>query len=213
MIAGINLLKEHGVEFNVLSVIDDKNAVDIKETYEFFKKNGFGYLQFIPYVDEAMGVSLSEKSYLEFLKQSFDLWYDDIQKGEYVSVRNFDNYVSILMGRAPENCAMSGYCANYFVVEAGGDIYPCDFYCKKGDKISSVFDEKPFELNAKTKAFFDESLIIHSCCKPCKYYSLCRGGCKRDRVENFSRNKYCKAYFEFFDYSLKRMVKIARRLS
>lgn len=208
----ISLLEKHGVDFNILSVIDDENAADIKNTYAYFRKHKFGFLQFIPYIDEGCGVSLSAENYEMFLKKSFDLWYDDFTKGDYVSIRHIDNYINILLGRQPENCAMCGTCGHYFVVEANGDIYPCDFYCKDEFKLGSVFDEKPFESSEKHRAFIDESLIIHPHCKDCKYYALCRGGCKRDRENGFTANKYCKAYYNFFEYAAPRMLAIAKSL-
>ena len=203
------ILKSHGVDFNILSVIDDSNAADIEKTYGFFKENCFDYLQFIPCNDEGIGVSLSAENYETFLKKSFDLWYGDLAGGKYVSIRHIDNYVGIILGRSPENCAMCGLCGNYFVVEANGDLYPCDFYCTDENRLGSVFDEKPFEMSEKQRRFIEESKRIHEHCKGCRYYALCRGGCKKDRMDDFSKNRYCKAYYGFFEYAGERMLKAA----
>ena len=206
----IETLKKHGVEFNILSVIDDENARAVKETYSFFRENGFDYLQFIPFVDEGQGISLSSEEYENFLKNSFDLWFDDLKKGKYISIRHIDNYIGILSGYPPESCAMSGICAGYFVVEANGDIYPCDFYCRGEYKIGCIFDDNPFEIGEKHKEFINESLVIHKYCKDCKYHFICRGGCRKDRNEALSKNRYCKAYYNFFEYSVERMKSISR---
>ncbi len=208
----ISLLKKYKVEFNILSVIDDENAKDIESSYAFFKRQGLRFLQFIPCVEGENGVSLSLRAYESFLKKSFDLWYDDYVKGDYVSIRHIDNYLGILLGNPPENCAMCGVCGSYFVVEANGDLYPCDFYCTEEHKLGSIFDENPFEINVKQKAFTDESLLIHEHCTGCKYYMLCRGGCKRDRTNGFTENRFCEAYKSFFDYAAQRMLMIARSL-
>lgn len=208
----ISILKKHEVDFNILSVIDGENAGDIESTYSFFKEQGFGFLQFIPCIDESNGVSLTPEKYAAFLKKSFDLWYEDFINGRYISMRHIDNYINILMGNLPENCAMCGVCGNYFVVEANGDIYPCDFYCIEEYKIGSVFGERPFETNEKQKRFIEQSLLIHEKCRECRYYRLCRGGCRRDRDESLTANIYCKAYKDFFDYSADRMNKIAELL-
>lgn len=210
VMSGISVLKKHGVDFNILSVIDDKNAGDIESTLVFFKEQGLGFLQFIPYVDEGCGVSLTAEKYEVFLKKSFDLWYDDYMSGNYFSVRHIDNYIGILLGHPPENCAMCGVCGSYFVVEANGDLYPCDFYCRDEYRTGSVYDDAPFEINDKHAAFIRESLKIHDKCRQCSYYALCRAGCRRDRIGDLTVNRYCSAYKGFFDYAVSRMKEVAR---
>lgn len=209
----INTLKKHGVDFNILSVIDDENTDDVEEGYAFFKKQGYNFLQFIPFVDGEDGVSLTPEKYGEFLKKIFDLWYTDFINGDYVSIRHIDNYIGILLGNPPENCAMCGVCGSYFVVEANGDIFPCDFYCKDEYRLGSICDEKPFEVSEKQKEFIEQSMLIHEKCRDCKYRVLCRGGCKRDRTDGYTKNRYCEAYKSFFDYAAQRLVNAAKLLT
>lgn len=210
----ISLLEKHKADFNILSVITNESAGEIKRTYKFFKNRNLKYLQFIPFVDDCFdeSISLSCEEYERFLKKLFDLWYNDLVGGKYVSVRTFDNYINLLCGYPAENCAMLGVCGGYFVVEANGDIYPCDFYCTDEYRLGSVFDEKPFEKKEKHREFFMESLLIKDYCKNCKYAYLCRGGCKKDRTDHFTKNKYCSAYYNFFEYAAERMQSIAKRI-
>ena len=98
------------------------------------KKLGVRYLQFIPCLDpleEQRGravYSLTPKLYGDFLCGLFDQWYRDWAEGHYTSVRLFDDYVHLAMGEPASTCAASGGCGSYFVVEADGGVYPCDFY-------------------------------------------------------------------------------------
>ncbi len=211
-LTAISILKKHGVNFNILSVIDSKNAGDADSTYAYFKKHKFYDLQFIPYVDDREGINLSCEAYENFLKRIFDLWYDDFTAGEMIQIRHINNYLDIIAGFPPESCAMCGICGNYFVIESNGDIYPCDFYCDNEHLLGSIYGDNPFGENEIKSRFIEQSLIIHSHCKSCKYYSLCRGGCRRDRIDNLTVNKYCKAYYNFFEYSIERLTDAVRRL-
>lgn len=208
----ISILKKHDVDFNILCVIENENAKDTESTYKFFKEQGFNFLQFIPYVDEANGIALSAERYEYFLKKCFDLWYEDFTAGNYISIRHIDNYMGIILGNPPENCAMCGVCGSYFVLESNGDLYPCDFYCKEEYRLGNIADNTPFTVSVKQKSFTEESHKIHSFCRSCEYYMLCRGGCKRDRYDGYTKNRYCKAYKEFFDYAAERMMLLARSL-
>lgn len=211
-LSAAGLLAEQGVEFNILSVLTDESAYAVEDTYLFFKQRGFRYLQFIPFVDEGTGHTLKPEAYAFFLKRSFDLWYEDYLKGEFLSIRHIDNYLRILLGAEPENCAMCGVCGRYYVIESEGSVYPCDFYCRKEFRLGSVFDPSPFGENEKHRAFLESSRRIHAYCRDCRYAGLCRGGCRRDRVDSLTKNPYCDAYRAFFDYALERMLAVARQI-
>lgn len=208
----IKTLERHGVDYNILSVITDESAKEIDRTWAFFRAQGFRFLQFLPCL-AAGGVSLSAENYAAFLKRSFDLWYDAWETGTYISVRHIDNYIRILLGEPPENCAMCGVCGSYYVVEADGSLYPCDFYCTDEYRLGAVFDDAPFEKNETHRAFLAASETIHTHCRDCKYHFLCRGGCRADRIENGTKNKYCSAYRAFFDHALVRMQRVVRQIS
>jgi len=215
------ILRKNKVEFNILCVVNNFVARYPKKVYEQLKK--YKYLQFIACVDPLSGekesYSLTAERYSGFLKQTFDLYYRDLMSGNYISVRNFDNYIGILLRRPPESCAMCGYCTCYGVVEGDGSVYPCDFYVldewKLGDLRDKGFDE--MLRSDKAKEFVETSYFVSDECKICKYYALCRGGCRRDREpfaeEKPQLNRHCKVYKEFFDYSISRMLEIAKKIS
>ena len=211
-LAAADTLTAYGTDFNILSVVTDESACEIDRTYRDFKRRGFRFLQFIPLVDEGTGPTLGADAYGYFLKRLFDLWYEDFCRGEYVSVRHIDNYVRMLLGQPPENCAMGGVCGRYYVIEANGDVYPCDFYCREPYRLGNVFDEAPFACGEKHRAFLADSYTIHRSCAACEYHALCRGGCRRDRTEDGTRNKYCEAYRAFFAHALPRLRRAAQSL-
>lgn len=218
------LFDKYKVAYNILCVVTSRAARHVDQIYQFYKKNHFQFLQFIPCLDplgEVRGTfaySLSPKEYAAFLKTLFDRWYEDFIHHTYISIRQFDNYIQMLMGNPPESCGMSGRCSCSFVIEADGSVYPCDFYVLDEWKIGMVFDHSFEEMRQTSIAqkFISDSAYVSAKCKTCRWYPICRGGCRRDR-EPFADGKpalnyFCKSYYEFFDYAMDRMYAIARKI-
>lgn len=217
----VTLFNKYKVEYNILSVVTGNMARHIEKVYNFLKKNDFRYLQFIPCLDpinERRGVSeysLSPERYALFLKYLFDLWYEDVMKGEMISIRYFENLVGMFMGYRPEACGMMGECQCQFVIEADGGVYPCDFYVFDEWLLGNIKNTGFEELGSSDNSIRFISVSKHSdtACKECKWSYLCRGGCRRDRethVENsLGLNYYCSAYKEFFEYASDRLRNVA----
>lgn len=217
-------LTDAGADFNILSVVTRDFARHPDRAYQFYKRNGFRYIQLIPCLDglgEAHGsnpYSLDAELYGQFLSRFFDLWYEDFIRGDYYSVRMFDNYVRMLMGEQPENCGMMGRCIAYPVIEADGKVYPCDFYVVDEHLLGDVRDDS-FEGMLRGEAagsFMAPSLQAHEECRTCQYGFICRGGCRRDREPltdgTLALNCYCEGYKQFFGHTLERMADIARKM-
>jgi uncharacterized protein len=221
----VKLFDKHKVEYNILFVANANTGRHISKIYSFFKKNNFKYLQFIPCLDplnEEPGqheYSLTPERFGSFLKSLFDLWYEDIVKGEMVSIRYFDNLVGMIMGYPPEACGMKGECMCQFVTEADGGVYPCDFYVIDEWYLGNI-KESGFEELAGSNAavrFIESSRHVDTECKECKWANICRGGCRRYR-EPFEDGKpvlsyFCSSYMEFFEYSADRLMQLARMFS
>ncbi|MBR2460802.1 MAG: anaerobic sulfatase maturase [Clostridia bacterium] len=220
----VRLLKEHGVEYNVLTVVNRAVAASFESVYGFLKKNGIRYQQYIQCIEplgEEWGkhcYSLSPESYGVFLKTAFDLWYGDLISGNYHSIRTFENYVQIAAGYRPESCGMSGECSCNFVVESDGGVYPCDFYVLDEWYLGNVRDMSFEQLafTPRAREFVELSKHIDGECARCRFFRLCRGGCRRCR-EPFLQGKpalnyYCSAYKAFFEYAEERIYMIANTL-
>jgi len=218
------LFDKYNVEYNILTVVSANVARHASQVYNYFKKNNFKYQQYIqcldPLGEEPGGYeySLTPKRYAQFLKTTFDLWYDDLKNNDYTSIRMFDNYVSMAAGYPPESCGMSGVCTCYFVIESDGGVYPCDFYVLDewllGNIKNNGFNE--LLLTETAKRFVEKSKHVDEKCRACNWYSLCRGGCRRTR-EPFEDDKpnlnyYCSTYYEFFEYAGERLYDISKRM-
>lgn len=217
-----DLLARHGVEFNILSTVNRDVAENVEKVYFYFKKKKFKYLQFIPCLDEfhdpgGKAYSLTPELYGDFLKSLFRLWYVDMQTGNPVSIRWFDNLVMMLLGYPPESCGMAGCCTCYFMVEADGGVYPCDFYVTDEWKLGSVLTDELADLQKTDRArrFVEISRQVAEDCKSCRWAALCRGGCRRERepiaMGQPTKNRLCPAFSAFFEYAADDLEKVARR--
>ena len=153
-------------------------------------------------------------------------------------IKNFENWVGMLMGQRPESCGLAGVCSPQHVVEANGDIYPCDFYCLDDYRLGNIHDEgmtiQTLDASERACAFLKDSVPLPEACQSCEVLPLCRGGCKRDRFgfdyvegppaveqigtvpegsdEMIGLNRYCRGYKRFFRYALPRMEQLAQSL-
>lgn len=221
----IDLFNKYKVEYNILSVVSSISARHGRKIYNFFKKNGFKYIQFIPCLDpldEKPGFrkySLKPEAYGKFLVEVFNCWYEDVIKGEFVSIRYFDNILSMIMGYAPEACGMSGTCSCEYIIESNAGVYPCDFYVIDQWKMGNLKEMDFYELSKSqvAKKFIEVSKHVDNECIQCKWLNLCRGGCRRYREpfvnEKPAINYFCSSYKHFFDTCENKLLELARLVS
>ena len=216
------LFDNHKVEYNILTVVSAPLAKNIKDVYEFYLRNNFVYQQYIPCLapigaqDAVYEWSLTPELYGDFLKNLFDLWYRSFKREKPVSVRYFDNLVLMLLGRPPESCGMLGRCTFQHVIEADGSVFPCDFYVLDDYKLGNIHTDS-FEVIAQRReksGFIEKSLHTDEECTRCRWFPLCRGGCRRDRDtftdKALEKNRFCTSYKMFFSYAYERLAEIAR---
>ena len=218
--ASLRLLEKHHVDYNILTVVTAANARRGRSLYDFFKKNGFHYQQYIECLDpigEQPGghdYSLTPERYEVFLKSLFDAWYLDMKAGRYVYNRYFENLMMVLAGGMPESCNMRGVCGVQWVVEADGSVYPCDFYALDEWRLGNIREDSFEAMDRKREelGFIQWSCRVPEECRECRWYPLCRNGCRRNRemvtAESTGRNYFCAAYQGFFEYAFPRLQEI-----
>jgi len=215
VMAAAKLLQEHGVQFNILTVVNAETAKHGREIYQFFREQGFEWLQFIPCLDPLQGgrqdYSLTAEAYGQFLCDVFSLWYKDRLRGTAPSIRTFDNWIGMLLGYPPEECGMCGQCAAYFCVEADGSAYPCDFYVLDEYRLGSFETDTVQKMNEVRRElrFVQQSLAVPQQCRECRWYALCRNGCRRARENGV--NRFCEGYKLFFSRCGEQLATLAKR--
>ncbi len=217
VVAAAACMKKYGVEFNILTVVTKQVAKHIKKVYTAFRKQGFGYLQFIPCIaplgkEDYVKYVPDNKEYYQFLSRLFDVWYSDFVAGRYCSIRYFDNLYHIYKNQGAEQCGMQGHCNIQFVIEGNGDVYPCDFYCLDEYLLGNIHTATFAELasSAAAKAFLANPCGDDGRCRDCAYTKYCANGCRRYRDGDAYR--YCEASRKFYAEFVERLPEIDQML-
>lgn len=225
ILKSINLMDAYGVDYNILTVVTKDTAEHISEIYKEYQTGGWNYQQYIACLDplgEERGknpYALTPVQYGSFLIELFQLWYEDWKKKKQPYIRQFDNYIGILMGYQPESCDQRGSCGIQTVVEADGSVYPCDFYMLDEYYLGNLNEHRIEDIERMRKEieFIERSEKVSEECRKCQYYRICRGGCQRNRERNSYSGEYenyfCSGYKMFFDACLEQLKEIAREVN
>ncbi len=207
----LQLFKKYDVQYNILTVVTESLAKSPKALYNFYKENHFEYVQLIPclpFLNGDQSEALTPKTYASFFKQIFDLWYEDLLKGQKMSINLFDNLIGMFQTRVPYQCGMIGSCFMQHVIEADGSVYPCDFYVLDSLKTGNI-NTDTFEMTHQTSTaqeFIKEKATMLKPCLSCQFKNICNGGCKRQNICYLSE-EYC-GYKEFLEYTFNRFKQI-----
>ena len=216
-------LKEQQIAFNILTVVHAETVPKVNQLYNFFKRNQLPYQQYIECLDPIGEVpgqqaySLTPELYGDFLIALFKKWYKDMAVGNYVYNRYFENLLGILTRKHPESCAMAGRCGDYLTIEADGSVYPCDFYVLDEWKMGNFQTNTIPEMITKRKdlQFVEVSFPVPDACQVCRWYPLCRNGCRRNcepcTTTERGVNYFCTGYQRFFTYAYPYMEDLIRR--
>ncbi|QIA52248.1 anaerobic sulfatase maturase [Pantoea agglomerans] len=237
VIKGLEALKRQQVEFNTLTVINSENVRRPKDVYNFLKRSGSRYMQFIPLVERRAATadkngltliqpgftgqcsvtewSVPAKAYGIFLNTLFDHWIThDLGK---VFVMNFEETMAKMVGQN-SSCVISEKCGGNLIVEANGDVYSCDHFVYPEYRLGNINDHeiKAMVNSSKNRTFSQNKMNnISKECLTCSVLAVCNGGCQKHRF-NISRegrpdkNYFCEGLFLHLNHSLPVMQHLVR---
>ena len=218
VMAGLALLKKHGVEFNVLTTVHAANAVRPLEVYRFLRDEaGAEFIQFIPIVqrDNETGFqegervterSVSGRQYGDFLIAIFDEWVRrDVGR---VFCQIFDVALAAWMGERPGLCVFEETCGTALVLEHNGDLYACDHFVEPGCRLGNVQETPLVELvGSERQRRFGQAKrdALPQVCRECAVRFVCHGGCPKNRLLRTPSgepglNYLCEGYKAFFTH-------------
>jgi uncharacterized protein len=212
VMSGLELIRKHGVEFNVLTTVHAANAHHPLEVYRFLRDEAAAhFIQFIPIVERAPDGGASERSvpaeaYGDFLCAVFDEWIrGDVGR---VFVQIFDVALAAWATCNPGLCIFQKTCGRALAMEHNGDVYSCDHFVTPAHRVGNVL-ETPLPVlvgGDKQRAFGTAKRTSRpSYCRTCEVHFACNGGCPKNR---FARtpdgepglNYLCPGYKRFFTH-------------
>jgi uncharacterized protein len=219
VMAGLELLRRHRVEFNILATVHAANVEHPLEVYRFFRDEaGASFIQFIPIVqrDNETGYqegtrvterSVSGAAYGRFLNTIFDEWVRrDVGR---VFVQIFDVTLAGWVGGPPGLCIFDQICGKALALEHNGDLYACDHYVEPRHHLGNI-REHPLPvlvISEQQRAFgVTKAAALPSFCQSCDVRWLCNGGCPKNRILKTpdgqdGLNYLCEGYKAFFTHT------------
>lgn len=210
------LLEAHKIDYNVLTVLTGQTARHPQKIWNFIVKNKIDYIQFIPCLDDLdaekrSAYALTPERFYRFYAALFPLWARQLQQGEYISIKFFDDLVNYYVKGLPTACGINGRCNVQCVCEGDGSMFPCDFYMLDQFRMGSLAEEPLSILREKGRAFLGDGRDYagQPPCRDCKYFNTCRGGCKRMKDSMYIENGFCW-YEKLLDEILQPLMRIGR---
>jgi uncharacterized protein len=176
---GLEYLRKHEVDFNVLCTVHAANADHPLEVYRFFRDElSARFIQFIPIVERATEqlLPLADLGWSERTGGKRPLY---LQEGGLVTERSvkaeqygrfliaiFDEWVRRDVGEiyvqmfdvalgswiGQHNlCIFSPTCGNALAIEHNGDLYACDHYVEPDYLLGNIMEERMIDLVASEK--------------------------------------------------------------
>ena len=226
---GLGLLKQHLVEYNTLTVVSKRNSRHPLEVYDFLKRHGSGFMQFIPLVErrfdpahlapppdpehpkaeewELAPWSVRAEDYGQFLTAIFDKWVRyDMGK---VFIQLFDVQLGLHLGMPSSLCVFAGECGRGLALEQDGSVYSCDHYVYPSYRLGKLGETALGDMvSGPVQAGFGRGKRtgLPTTCRECPDLHLCNGECPKHRIAlspdgEPGMNVLCAGYRHFFRHT------------
>ena len=210
VMAATDLLREEGVDFNILALLTDANIHQPEILYTFFREKGFRHLQFIPCLDTDLATgqphpfSINANDLGRFYIRLFDIWLQD--GFPEVSIRLFEDILMYMLDGVRMSCGWLDRCDSYLLVEHNGDCYPCDFFVYPQWRLGNLNTEGLEWIldSPRRQEFARLKSVLSPDCRSCGRLDFCRGDCTRFRGEIQGRpgehSILCEAWKALLDH-------------
>ncbi len=206
---GVNVLKRHHVDFNVLCCVHAANEHHPVEVYTYIRDVvKADFIQFIPIVEKEGNCvsqrSVSSLGWGSFLIGVFDEWvHHDVGS---MFVQAFDAALASWMHLPAAVCVHAPTCGAALAIEHNGDVYACDHFVDAAHLRGNVMSTgliKSVGSPAQHQFGLDKRDKLPRQCLECEFLFACNGECPRNRIQTKNDsgrplNHLCEGYKAFF---------------
>jgi uncharacterized protein len=201
VIQGLNLLKEHKVQFSGLVVVDERTLkFGAQRLLDFLVGEGirsFGLLPAKPRNEPAAKRGTTTSHYIEparinaFLMNLYDAW---LSRGDQnVKIRELEALKAQIKGVSARSCTLSGECwGHYYAIEADGSVAGCDVF--SGDPrytLGNIMNTSFVKIanSAGLLQLKKEHRDAMEAMSGCREFPICKGWCPHERYVSIRHNK------------------------
>lgn len=234
----ISLMHRYKVEFNTLSTVNSRNAEYPMEVYQFLKRIGSRFIQFLPVVErraiapeslslvhqnftkDAMLTDWSVKpgQYGKFLTVVFEEWKKQDIGSVFIQI--IEAALANRLGLSPGLCVFDKTCGHAMVLEHNGDVFSCDHFVYPEYLLGNIKESRlPDMLQSSKQVKFglDKHDTLPSECIKCPVLYACNGECPKHRFAKSASGEMnlsylCQDYLSFFSHIDNFVDEMARQI-
>jgi uncharacterized protein len=198
----IQRLREYGIPFSVLMVIDEGAlAIGPRRIFDFFLKmkiDNFGLLAATPLNQPYVAPGTKTQHYIDpkrmtdFLIDLYDFWvaYGDPN----IKIREFEGIIQRLQHGKSGYCTLEGNCfGHYYLVEPNGEVAHCELF--QGDSryaLGNILhdDFSKFRNSSRMHELSKLNQLELSQMQLCPEFAVCNGWCPHERYLSARHNPY-----------------------
>jgi len=210
VVRAVEILHDCGVRFGILAVISHQSLGRAREICDFFVSCGIRSFEFLPcFETDPETTQLTEHSVTpaecgEFLCEAFGWWIT--RDDPTVEIVYLLNILVGLLGGRPSKCKLNGSCGRYLTVGADGTVWPCDrFVGVEQFRLGNLREQLLREIleGEPRKQFLQQTQRLPPECRDCRYFPVCRGGCRwlrfQTKLLGMEETLYCEVNRQLFD--------------
>ena len=218
VLAGLEVLRRHRVDWNVLCTVHAANQDHPVEVYRYLRDDlGARHIQLIPIVERdndtgfQEGDTVTERSvdpvaWGRFLVAVFDEWLRADVGTVFVS--HVDAALASWVGAPAAICIFGETCGDAVALEHNGDVYSCDHFVEPAHLLGNIADTHLIDLLAspQQRAFGEAKRDgLPRQCRECDVRFACHGECPKNRFDRTADgedglNHLCAGYYAFFHH-------------